>query len=383
VTVNTPEYEAESVFEEGRGLPFTQLGDWVNHAGISDRAARIYWTLCEHLNIKRGDRAVWPAQKVLAKVLGIKRAADVAPAIDELVAIGAVEIRADYDENGRRVRNRYLIHRAPDSDYVGPRSLAEFYRLLRKDDGKQYEAWFAARRSEIAEGVERLARERTAADARAKEQHKRRSVGGAGSRTSAPPATTPKTAGQVEVRKSAPRGAGSRTTGVRDPALEQDVVELDESLSPRLPQQTAEEPPVTDADEREIDAALNGQGRTPATPTPEDQILAAYVTALGRPVVAAVRNKIHDQAGKLLAEGLPAWWLVARAKELPDFGTDLSKHCEMSRVPTEVRRPDGLTPPCNRHDKNNRMIRDHQGDLVNCPDCHPAELARRQRQGAA
>src|SRR5690348_2481137 len=146
-----PESEAEAVFEEGRGLPFTQLGDWVNHAGISDRAARTYWTLCEHLNIKRGDRAVWPAQAVLAKVLGIKRAADIAPAVDELVVIGAIEIKADYDDNGRQVRNRYIIHRAPADGYVGPRSLAEFYKLLRADDGKQYDRWFAARKKELAE----------------------------------------------------------------------------------------------------------------------------------------------------------------------------------------------------------------------------------------
>lgn len=144
---------------------------------------------------------------------------------------------------------------------------------------------------------------------------------------------------------------------------------LKNTLSPRLPQQTAEEPPATDIDERET--------------SPEDQILAAYVLALGRPVASSIGNTIRDQAAKLLADGLPLWWLIARAKELPQFGTDLAKHCNMSRAPVEARRPDGLAPPCDRHDKNNRMVRDRHGDLVNCPDCHPAELARQQRQGAA
>lgn len=155
-------------------------------------------------------------------------------------------------------------------------------------------------------------------------------------------------------------GSASRPKGLEVP---------ERSLSTHLPQQPAEEPPATDTGEREI--------------SPEDQILAAYVQALGRPVASSIGNDIRDQAAKLLADGLPLWWLIGRAKELPQFGTDLAKHCSMSRIPVEAQRPDGLTKPCTTHLPYSRLIPGPNGDLVNCPECHPDELARQLRQGAA
>ncbi|MFJ6215040.1 hypothetical protein ACIQGZ_17145 [Streptomyces sp. NPDC092296] len=363
MTIDPSAYEAEAVFEEGRGLPYTQLGDWVNHAGITDRAARIYWTLCEHLNIKRSDREVWPAQNVLAKVLGIKRAADVAPAIDELVVIGAVEIRADYDASGRRVRNRYIIHRAPEDGYVGPRSLAEFYKLLRVDDGRRYDSWFAARRKEIADGIERLKRERQEADRRAKDEVKRRALGGAGSRTSASPAKTRKTAGRQEVRDSARGGAGFRTAEVRDSALEQDVVEQHEALSLRMPQPAAPEPPAAPSSERE-------------TPAPHDKPTAA------QRAVRASRAVAPDEESDFIAwvtatcqPRTPGWWRTA--------APDLPEHADAWRAqqaPTTSRQPTATLPPwCGRCDDSNPAAEHNPRFRIRngapCPACHPDAIA--------
>lgn len=143
------------------------------------------------------------------------------------------------------------------------------------------------------------------------------------------------------------------------------------SSSPSLPSRVPQQPPAAPA-EREI----NGD---------EQMVLAAYVQALGRKPTTAVAQKIRDQAAKLIADGLPAWWIADRARELVERGwTDLAKHCDMSNVPVNVVRPADEQKVCNRgHDKFTPMIRDPERGLVNCPDCHPAEIARRRRQGAA
>lgn len=116
-----------------------------------------------------------------------------------------------------------------------------------------------------------------------------------------------------------------------------------------------------------------------------DRVLAVYAQALGRPVSAPVRLKLQDQAGKLLADGLPGWWIADRAKELAGHGwNDLAKHCEMSTVPVQVQRPGAAVKACETHDPFDRMIRDTAtGDHIECPACHPTALARARRQGAA
>lgn len=116
-----------------------------------------------------------------------------------------------------------------------------------------------------------------------------------------------------------------------------------------------------------------------------DQILAAYTQALARPALRSTAERIRRDAAQLLADGLPAWWLADRARELAEKGwSDLIKHCERSTVPVEAQRPADVDKPCGAHDQFNRVIRDPTtGDLIPCPDCHPAEVARRRRQGAA
>lgn len=161
----------------------------------------------------------------------------------------------------------------------------------------------------------------------------------------------------------------SATGGLQDPQTSP-TTSTEESLSPRLPRQTVQSPPV--GTEREINDE-------------EQMVLDAYAKALGRKPTAGVIEKLRKQTAALLADGQPAWWIADRARELPNFGTDLAKHCEMSSVPVAVVRPADEQKVCDRgHSKFNPMIRDpDSGDLVNCPDCHPAEIARHRRQGAA
>ena len=145
------------------------------------------------------------------------------------------------------------------------------------------------------------------------------------------------------------------------------------SLSQHLPQQTTMRPPAP-VDEREI------------SPPEQDAslVLAAYAQALGRPVSASIQLKIRDQTGKLLADGFPVWWIADRARELPAYGTDLAKHCEMSTIPVQAQRPGAAVKACKDHDPFDRMIRDpNTGDHTECPLCHPTALARARRQGAA
>lgn len=136
--------------------------------------------------------------------------------------------------------------------------------------------------------------------------------------------------------------------------------------------------------------ASRGPQKPPAPPEreineDEQMVLAAYTAGLRRKPTAAVAARLREQTAQLLAEELPAWWIADRAKELGEKGwTDLVKHSEMSSVPVEVVRPADEQKVCDRgHSKFNPMIRDPERGLVNCPDCHPAEIARRHRQGAA
>lgn len=180
---------------------------------------------------------------------------------------------------------------------------------------------------------------------------------------------TPKGEPPLPIGVAPARSQGAPAPSEGAPATPFSSVPSDSSSisSPLVPGSATAAP----ADEREI--------------APEDQILNAYVKALGRPVASSIGNKIRDQAGKLLADGLPAWWIADRAKELAANGwTDLAKHCEMSKIPVETQRPDGLAAPCTTHDPHFRMIRDKDtGDVVECDTCHPAAVARKQREGAA
>lgn len=84
--------------------------------------------------------------------------------------------------------------------------------------------------------------------------------------------------------------------------------------------------------------------REEASPTDAEQVLAAYEEALGGPALNGTRAKILADAAELLA-ARPLWWVIARARELPKYGTDLGKHAAMSTVPFAKKppaRPAGL-----------------------------------------
>jgi hypothetical protein len=142
--------------------------------------------------------------------------------------------------------------------------------------------------------------------------------------------------------------------------------------------------------ERETDAPEN---ETPLVPSPRvesdgnalaQEILDAYSTALGRPVVNGTQPKLLHQAAVLLKAGYPVGWLVDRARELAAKGwTNLEKHVEHSTVPlpssTKASRK-GLPPWCGHCGDNNPAaefnprFRTTNGlsDGPKCPNCNPA-----------
>jgi hypothetical protein len=107
--------------------PFTQPGDWVLYANISDRAFRVYALLMSHINHERDDDRVWPSQATLASVLGLTKGDQVGEAIRELVAIGAVIPHIVSDKDGRYTQ--YEVMREPiHDDWRGPRRSADIYK---------------------------------------------------------------------------------------------------------------------------------------------------------------------------------------------------------------------------------------------------------------
>uniref|UniRef100_UPI002F90DD15 hypothetical protein n=1 Tax=Kitasatospora indigofera TaxID=67307 RepID=UPI002F90DD15 len=77
------------------------------------------------------------------------------------------------------------------------------------------------------------------------------------------------------------------------------------------------------------------------------QVLAAYEEVLGGPALNGTRAKLLAAAEELLA-ARPLWWVVDRARELPQWGDDLMKHAGKSKVPftrpKSAARPQGVPP---------------------------------------
>ncbi|MEV7602927.1 helix-turn-helix domain-containing protein [Kitasatospora sp. NPDC089797] len=66
--------------------------------------------------------------------------------------------------------------------------------------------------------------------------------------------------------------------------------------------------------------------------TGAEAVLAAYEQELGGRALNGTRSKLLAQAAELLADR-PLWWVVDRARELPQWGDDLIKHASKSKVP--------------------------------------------------
>lgn len=155
---------------------------------------------------------------------------------------------------------------------------------------------------------------------------------------------------------------------------EEDVVKKTkkDSLSrPSVPTRTTAR--ADEAGEREI--------KQPATNPAADTIVAAYTDAIHRPVSAATRSKLCQQAAQLLADGFPAAWIADRARELAERGwTDLAQHCDRSTVPTTRVPTDSRTGWCGQcTDPIYRTVKRPDGELTECDTCHPAAVARRRR----
>jgi len=120
--------------------------------------------------------------------------------------------------------------------------------------------------------------------------------------------------------------------------------------------------------------AVSGEREAAA---PEDnpdvaQVVAAYEEALGGRALNGVRAQLLADAAELLAVR-PLWWVVDRARELPQYGTSLVRHAGMSRVP--FTRPERKPAPggCQRHPGF------LEGD---CPRCLKEEQQRTRRPAA-
>lgn len=90
-------------------------------------------------------------------------------------------------------------------------------------------------------------------------------------------------------------------------------------------------------------------------------MVAAYVQALGRPLLNGSRVALRAQAVELLTAGLPVDWVADRAREMaahPEW-KDLVKHADRSRVPIP-----GQAGPDRK-----------AGGRERCPD-HPARYRR-------
>jgi hypothetical protein len=160
---------------------------------------------------------------------------------------------------------------------------------------------------------------------------------------------------------------------------EEDVLKkTEDSLS--SPSPSAPPAPPAASSERETIA-------TPHNSSEAHQALAAYEEALGGTALPAVRRQLLADATELLT-ARPAWWVIDRARELPRYGSSLSKHAAMSRAPlarpqhagTVAAAPgDGLPPWCGHcadeepAARHNTRLRTING--APCPACHPDALA--------
>ncbi|MFE0630662.1 hypothetical protein ACFW3D_27330 [Streptomyces sp. NPDC058864] len=98
-----------------------------------------------------------------------------------------------------------------------------------------------------------------------------------------------------------------------------------------------------------------------------DQVLAAYIEALHRPMTGPVQQALRTAAVELLAQGFPVWWLRDRAKEMATrVWTDLVKHAERSTVPADQ---------CGACDRHTRKQFDESFEYVDCPDCSTLAVA--------
>lgn len=136
MTAHDDTIDAEMEVRAGRRAPFTMVGDWVLTSGVKPQAHTLYWALSAHVSMTRSDADVWPKQEVLAQLCGFSRTQSLAPYLDQLVEIGAIEMELIRYAGNSRQRYRYTVHENPPEGYTGPTSLADLYAALgESEDG--------------------------------------------------------------------------------------------------------------------------------------------------------------------------------------------------------------------------------------------------------
>ncbi|MEV6693383.1 hypothetical protein AB0M35_18125 [Micromonospora sp. NPDC051196] len=110
--------------KRGRESPqWTDVHDWVALSGVSPGALALYVVLRMHVNRQRGDDEVTTSTLTLAVLMGLSRGDKVKGYLDELVAVGAVDI----DRGGLHRRNTYTVHQLPPEGYTGKVTLKAWY----------------------------------------------------------------------------------------------------------------------------------------------------------------------------------------------------------------------------------------------------------------
>ncbi|MEV0776342.1 hypothetical protein [Streptomyces sp. NPDC050428] len=117
-------------FQRGRQqrYPFSMLPDWVGCAAITPGAKALYWALFMHVNQDRrqqlGDMTVWPGQRRLLAISGIKSKTTLRKYLRELEEITAVDsVTGPNPLNPMRQQTVYTVHEVPVVGYTGPRSM--------------------------------------------------------------------------------------------------------------------------------------------------------------------------------------------------------------------------------------------------------------------
>ncbi len=116
--------------------PYARHPHWVSLAPIRHQSVRLYTFLAAHINNDRrkkdDDREVWPTMNDLAEMMGFTRRDKVKPFIDELKAIGAIDVeQIPVAGGGKRTRSKYVVHETPPPGYEGHETLGDFYAAKR------------------------------------------------------------------------------------------------------------------------------------------------------------------------------------------------------------------------------------------------------------
>ncbi|MFH8736816.1 hypothetical protein [Streptomyces sp. NPDC017964] len=140
-----PPLDTDASFKRGRRrrYTFSQLPDWVLFSDKASPGAKVlYWALYLHVNQERkdsmGDTRVWPGQKALLYISGIKSRTSLRKYLVQLEKISAVEWETGRNpKNPQRLQTVYTVHEEPEEGYQGPANIEELYAAYRSFKAEQ------------------------------------------------------------------------------------------------------------------------------------------------------------------------------------------------------------------------------------------------------